>query len=166
VRSALTTLLSAAGFDAKAVRFIGFLPRGGTDRDAAVGEMAASDDATIFFEAPHRMKETLELLALRMPQRHVVIGRELTKLHEEILTGALAELSTEERDREWLGELAVAIAPGAREMAHVTPEMIDARIDEELARGRRSKDIAELIAIETGASKREVYERVIGKRQR
>jgi 16S rRNA (cytidine1402-2'-O)-methyltransferase len=164
--SALTTLLSASGFDAKAVRFIGFLPRAGTDREAAIALMASSADATIFFEAPHRMRETLELLAARMPRRQVVIGRELTKMHEELLAGELGTMATEEREREWLGEIAVAVAPDAVSKEEVTTETLDARIDEELARGRRSKDIAELLAVETGASKRAVYERVLAKRGR
>ncbi len=109
--SAVTTLLSIAGIDITSVRFIGFLPRAGTDRDHAIATISASSDATLFFEAPHRMAETLELLATRIPQRLIVIGRELTKMHEEVLVGLASEIAGAEASRPWLGEIAVVVAP-------------------------------------------------------
>jgi len=162
--SALTALLSVVGFEAKAARFIGFLPRGGRDRDDAVAEMAASSDATVFFEAPHRMTETLALLGERLPTRTLVIGRELTKLHEEVIVGSAEELARSEKDREWLGEIVAAVAPDTTERALPSGEDIDRRIDEELQKGRRAKEIAELVSLETGIAKREIYERVTARR--
>jgi 16S rRNA (cytidine1402-2'-O)-methyltransferase len=162
--SALTALLSVAGFEAKATRFVGFLPRATGERDAAIAVASGSSDATVFFEAPHRMGATLEALAASLGDRVIVIGRELTKVHEEILTGGARALLASEGSREWLGELVIAIAPADRERAEASREDIERRIDEELAKGKRVKEIAALVALETGASKRDVYELAVARR--
>jgi 16S rRNA (cytidine1402-2'-O)-methyltransferase len=156
--SALTALLSVAGFEAKAVRFVGFVSRQEGDRDREIAAAAATSDATVFFEAPHRMRETLAALARSMPDRSIVVGRELTKVHEEVLAGPAHELATREAEREWLGEIAVAIGPRSEEREVTSREAIIARVDAELGRGKSVKDVAAMVALETGASKREVYE--------
>jgi 16S rRNA (cytidine1402-2'-O)-methyltransferase len=118
----------------------------------------------VLFEAPFRMTALLEDLAAAMPDREAAVGRELTKVHEEFLRGALKDLAEEAKSREWLGELTVVLGPwegGGEEPAHVD---LDARIDEELAKGRRPKEIAEAMAMATGRPRREIYARVLARR--
>jgi len=104
-----------------------------------------------------------------MPLREAVVGRELTKLHEEVLRGTLASLAASADDREWLGEITVVIA-GAPDGEQTSTEMsqseLDRAIDEALAHGRRVKDIAEGLALRTGRPRRALYEQVLARRNR
>jgi 16S rRNA (cytidine1402-2'-O)-methyltransferase len=94
----------------------------------------------------------------------VVVARELTKLHEEAVRGTLEALAAE-GEREWLGEVTLVLGPAVVEEARALGEAeLDARIDAELGKGRRAKDVAEELALETGLSKREVYARVVARR--
>jgi 16S rRNA (cytidine1402-2'-O)-methyltransferase len=109
--SALTAILSVAGFRIRSVTFFGFLPKKQGERQRALDAMAVSNEASVFFEAPHRLSRTLSELAQRMPERMACIGRELTKLHEEILRGPLSELAVTFERRAPKGEFTVMIAP-------------------------------------------------------
>lgn len=162
--SAVTALLSVSGLDVRSMRFIGFLPRSGSERTEALVGMRSSRDVTVFFEAPHRMAETVELLGEVLGARTIVVGRELTKKFEEVLVARADELAAREASREWLGEIVVAVdARGEEAEAVVTESDVDARIAALRADGRRAKEIAEIVAMETGWSKRDVYARVIAK---
>ena len=89
--SALTTALSISGLKADRFMFLGFLPHK-KGRESLLAEIAVGDEASIFYESPHRIVKTLAVLARLMPDRRVGIGRELTKLHEEMLVGTPEEL--------------------------------------------------------------------------
>jgi 16S rRNA (cytidine1402-2'-O)-methyltransferase len=85
--SAIATVLSASGLSADRFLFLGFVPRKGADRTRLLARAATEEFTVLFYEAPNRVLELLEdLLALAGPMRRVTIGRELTKLHEEIGT--------------------------------------------------------------------------------
>ncbi|HTJ84540.1 MAG TPA: 16S rRNA (cytidine(1402)-2'-O)-methyltransferase [Polyangiaceae bacterium] len=163
--SAVTAALSASGYEARGFRFVGFLPRTGKDRAAALGRIASDTDAVVLFESPHRMTETLADLARIAPARRALVARELTKLHEELLEGELATLSAEHGTREWLGEITMVLSPTeARDAAPASIEDLDPRIDALLDEGRRTKEIAELLALESGLGRREIYERVAARK--
>jgi 16S rRNA (cytidine1402-2'-O)-methyltransferase len=161
--SAAIAALSVSGF-AGGFRFFGFLPRGGAERREALARVAATEEVVILFESPQRLGQTLGELALAMPERRAVVARELTKIHEEAVRGTLTQLATVER--EWLGEITLVLGPHvARREAALADDEIDRRIDAELARGRRAKDVADQLALETGSSKRDLYARVIARRR-
>ena len=162
--SAVMAAVSASGLVTGGFVFLGFLPRAVEERREAVARVRASEEAVVLFEAPFRMTALLEDLAEAMPAREAAVGRELTKVHEEFLRGTLKELAEEAKSREWLGELTVVLGPmegGAPEPEAVD---LDARIDEELAKGRRPKEIAEAMAMATGRPRREIYARVLARR--
>ncbi|HZF52423.1 MAG TPA: 16S rRNA (cytidine(1402)-2'-O)-methyltransferase [Polyangiaceae bacterium] len=162
--SAVMAAVSASGLVTGGFVFLGFLPRAGEERREAVARVRASEEAVVLFEAPFRMTALLEDLAEAMPAREAAVGRELTKVHEEFLRGTLKELAEEAKSREWLGELTVVLGPmegGAPEPEAVD---LDARIDEELAKGRRPKEVAEAMAMATGRPRREIYARVLARR--
>jgi 16S rRNA (cytidine1402-2'-O)-methyltransferase len=141
-------------------RFFGFLPR--SHRAPIIATIAGTPEPAILFESPERTADTLTELAAAMPGRAVAVARELTKLHEEIVRGTLASLEP----REWRGEIAIVLGawePDARG-DEISDVAIDERIDKELASGLHSKTIAERLAAWSGRPKREIYERVIARK--
>lgn len=165
--SAVMAAVSASGLMTGGFRFVGFLPRGGKERREVLALVASTPEAVVMFESPHRTAETLRDLAERAPRREAMVGRELTKLHEELLRGTTAELSAEER--EWRGEVTIVLGPaavgeGGAAAPGLSEEEIDARIDRELARGRRPKEIAAELSVELGVGRREIYGRVVARK--
>lgn len=149
-------LASDAGF-----RFLGFLPREGPDRGKALTTIAETPEPCVLFESPHRTAATLASLAEILPERRVAVARELTKMHEEIVRGTLAELAAD--PREWRGEIVLVLghhSPEARE-ATIDDAELDRRIDAGLAEGLHAKSLAERLAAASGRPKRDVYERVV-----
>jgi 16S rRNA (cytidine1402-2'-O)-methyltransferase len=118
--SAVATLLSASGLPADRYVFEGFLPHREGERRRRLRELAAERRTLVFFEAPHRIHQALADLQEVFGERRVVLGRELTKLHETILRGTAAEvaagLGTEVR-----GEITLVVA-GARGAARAADE--------------------------------------------
>lgn len=108
--SALTALASICGLPTDRFLFIGFLPQK-KRRSAVLDQIAASDITVFFYESPHRIVRTLRDLAARLGDRPIVLGRELTKLHETIYRGTASAIVTQfERGRSVKGEIVVAVA--------------------------------------------------------
>jgi 16S rRNA (cytidine1402-2'-O)-methyltransferase len=110
--SSLTALLSVAGVSTERFTFLGFLPHK-KGRETIFREIAASPYPAVFFESTHRILKALDQLAEFCPDRKLVIGRELTKLYEEVLRGTAASvkadlLSDPKRQK---GEFVVLVAP-------------------------------------------------------
>lgn len=159
--SAVLAALVASGLGTgSGFRFVGFLPREGTARREAIATVCATPEPVVLFESPERTAATLRDLADAMPERAAAVARELTKLHEEVLRGTLSELA---KTQEFRGEIAIVL--GAFEIAAhaeaIDDDAIDARIDDELAKGTHAKAAAERIAAWSGRPKRLVYERVV-----
>jgi 16S rRNA (cytidine1402-2'-O)-methyltransferase len=92
--SALTAALSVAGLPTDRFVFEGFLPARGGERQSALARLAGEERTVVLFEAPHRIAATLAELAHWFgPERAAVVARELTKLHESVYRGTLAELA-------------------------------------------------------------------------
>lgn len=109
--SALVTALSASGLSANEFTFAGFLPPKKSARRARLAELAKYKSTLIFYEAPHRIKETLADTRDVLGNRRAVIARELTKLHEEFLRGRLSEITSAAVERSLKGEMVLIIAP-------------------------------------------------------
>src|SRR5690606_25127975 len=106
--SAVLAALAASGLgSAKGFRFVGFLPRDGTARREAIAEIASNAAPVVLFESPERAQATLGELADAHPERRACVARELTKLHEELVRGTLAELAA--RTEPWRGEMALVL---------------------------------------------------------
>jgi 16S rRNA (cytidine1402-2'-O)-methyltransferase len=94
--SAVVTALSVAGMGADGFVFLGFAPRKGSERRAWMDRLAGTAaivPVAVFYEAPHRIRETLDELQARFGGLEVVVCRELTKAHEQIVRGRLGELA-------------------------------------------------------------------------
>jgi 16S rRNA (cytidine1402-2'-O)-methyltransferase len=106
--SAVTTALSVSGLKSDEFLFLGFLPRK-KDRARVLQEIAENSRATLFYESTHRIIKTLEQLESLIPERQVVLARELTKLHETIYRGTAVEVLEQLKNSPQKGEFVVII---------------------------------------------------------
>jgi 16S rRNA (cytidine1402-2'-O)-methyltransferase len=107
--SALITALAVAGLPTNDFLFAGFLPPKQLARRARLTELSAMPTTLIFYEAPHRIKQTLEDACAVLGRRQCVLARELTKLHEEFLRGSLLEVTERVKERDIKGEMVLLI---------------------------------------------------------
>ncbi len=122
--SAFATLVSVAGAGGKTLIFEGFLSPKPGRRRSRLKELLATGDAVVLYESPFRIVKLLTDLADIESERRVVIGRELTKLHEEIIEGTAAEMRDEFAGRSKVqGEFAVFVS--GRKIAQVSSETAD-----------------------------------------
>ena len=163
--SAVLAAVAASGIAGPRWGFEGFLPRSGRDRRERLARIAADDRATILFEAPTRLAATLrDLTAACGPDRQAAVCRELTKLHEQIARGTLAELSTAVADRTIpaRGEVAIVVSGRNEDAATVEPsgaglDVARARVAQLMAAGAARSDAARRVAAETGLPRRDLY---------
>lgn len=104
--SALGTLVSVAGIDMHEFLFLGFPPHK-KGRETFFKKVAVSECPVMYYESPHRLVKNLKLLVSFSPEHQVVIGRELTKFHEEVFRGPLTEAILHFDTKEVKGELTV-----------------------------------------------------------
>jgi len=160
--SAAVTALSASGLVNDAFRFIGFLPNKSKQREHALQKLAGDTATLVFYEAPHRIVETIDALLLAFgPERHVVLGRELTKLFETVHRCPLAEAPAwlaEDANRQ-RGEFVVLVegATAAGDDNDAEAERVLRILLEELP----LKQAAGLAAQITGQKKNALYERAL-----
>lgn len=154
--SAAITALSASGLPTDSFRFAGFLPAKPGQRRRALESLRDETATLVFYEAPHRIVETLEDIAAVMGEREVVVARELTKIHEEFLRGAAAVVAAELKSRPAVkGEITLLIAK-SEQPAQFEGSIRDAVEILERA-GVSRMDAMKQVARERGISKREVY---------
>ncbi|MGW3203017.1 16S rRNA (cytidine(1402)-2'-O)-methyltransferase [Streptomyces sp. NPDC001135] len=160
--SAVLTALALSGLPVDRFCFEGFLPRKAGERLSRLREVAGERRTLVYFEAPHRLDDTLAAMAeVFGAERRAAVCRELTKTYEEVRRGPLAELAR------WAaegvrGEITVVVE-GAPETG---PEELDA---EELVRrvrvreeaGERRKEAIAAVAVEAGVPKRVVFDAVV-----
>jgi 16S rRNA (cytidine1402-2'-O)-methyltransferase len=109
--SAVAAILSVSGFEAQRFVFEGFLPHRAAERRSRLRELRDETRTMVLLEAPHRIAATLEdIAAVFDAERPLVLGRELTKLHERVLRGTAAELVATLKRSRIRGEITLAIA--------------------------------------------------------
>ena len=154
--SALVTSLAASGLPADRFYFGGFLPAKPGQRQKAL-EAAKEVAATlIFYEAPHRILDTLAAVEQTLGNRPVVVARELTKVHEEILRGAAREVRATLAARESVkGEITLLIGRGSGVADDDTP--LGEAVESCMRQGMGRMEAIKTVAHRRGLSKREVY---------
>jgi 16S rRNA (cytidine1402-2'-O)-methyltransferase len=158
--SAVLSALSGAGLPTDAFRFCGFLPPKSGQRKKALEALRGEDCTLVFYEAPHRILDTLSDLSAVYSERPVVVARELTKLHEEFLRGTADEVRAQLAARPSVkGEIVLLIGKGAPVIAE-TP--VEDAVRELEQKGVPRMDAIKQVARERGLSKREVYSKVTG----
>jgi len=155
--STLTALLSIGGLPTDRFTFAGFLPARKNQRQLALHALKQEERTLVFFESPHRLLETLSDLEQICGDRQMVIGRELTKMFEEILRGRVSELYQRLQDRNIKGEVTLLVAgrdgPGPTEEPMSLAEEVQLLTRE----GFPLKEVAQVISERRGIPKREVY---------
>ena len=162
--SAALTALALSGLPTGRFTFEGFLARKGSERSRRLASLAGEERTMIFYESPHRTAATLaDFVQTFGADRRGTVSRELTKLHEEVRRGTLAELAEWAESERIRGEI-VIIVEGAQ--APETPEAQDVvqLVLARVAAGERLKAACAAVAAETGTSKRELYEAALAAR--
>jgi 16S rRNA (cytidine1402-2'-O)-methyltransferase len=90
--SAITAALSVAGYGGPGFTFLGYLPRKPGEIRRLLAALADDPRPAVAFESPYRVRKSLTLVAEVLPERHLTVGRELTKLHEQVLRGLAADV--------------------------------------------------------------------------
>ena len=122
--------------------------------------MADEQATLIFYEAPHRIAETLETVEHVLGPREVVVAREMTKLHEEFLRGRVAEVRRELTERELIkGEITLLIAKATEPLPDETP--LEEAVAALVRNGAPRMDAIKQVARQRGLSKRAVYDRLL-----
>lgn len=165
--SALTAVLSASGLPTDSFIFEGFLPAKKNARREKLASLREEERTLVFYEAPHRVRESLLDLLKILGDRAVVLGREVTKIHEEFLRGPVSQVIIEAKRREWRGEItlvvagAVRVRGGDRERDRDREGELRAEIQRLRGEGMRVKEIAEVLGENFSIPKKEVYRLVL-----
>lgn len=160
--SALLAALSASGLPNEEFLFAGFLPARSGERRRALERLRIEDRTIIFYEAPHRIEETLIEAREILGDRPACIAREVTKIHEEFRRGSLSELAASLADKPARGEITLLIGPVAaeeRSSLRDTSQSLADRVEELIRQARMDrKEALKLAAKERGISKRAAYQ--------
>lgn len=157
---ALITALISSGIDSKEFTFMGFLPLNKKLRKEKLQEIEKSTKTIILYEAPHKIKNTLEDLVNLTEERKIVLARELTKIHEEFITGTAKELV--EKINTPKGEFVIIIQANKENKLQSDIELLNnLSIEEHFVyyknKGLDKKEIIKQIAKDRKVNKNEIY---------
>ncbi|PHK95811.1 16S rRNA (cytidine(1402)-2'-O)-methyltransferase [Pseudoroseomonas rhizosphaerae] len=169
--NAAVMALTLSGLPPHPYLFHGFLPPREAARAAELGRLRAAERAglsatLIFYEAPHRLAETLAAMARHLGPRPAAVARELTKRFEEVRRGTLEALAAHYAANPARGEIVLVVGPPAAEAEAGAAEAgLDERLRAALAAGESLRDAAALVAAATGLPRKQVYARALALRQ-
>jgi 16S rRNA (cytidine1402-2'-O)-methyltransferase len=158
--SAVLTALAVSGLPVDRFTFEGFPPRRKGERNRALTELSREPRTMVFFESPHRTAATLAAMVEAFgADRRGAVCRELTKTHEEVVRGTLAELLAwaEGQEHGVRGEVTLVVAGASQKQHEHTPEELRELVAEAEADGLSRKDAIARVATETGVRRQEVY---------
>ncbi|MGE4518295.1 MAG: 16S rRNA (cytidine(1402)-2'-O)-methyltransferase [Desulfobacteraceae bacterium] len=159
--SALTALVSVAGLPTDRFAFFGFLPSRESSRNKILRDLEDCDYPVMFYESPRRILKTLNEIIAKTGDRDAVLGRELTKIHEEIIRGKLSEIFEVLSGRESVrGEIAFLVQ-GGKNTENKDFDIYEVVSEELMKTKLRPKQTAEKIAIEYNLKKNDVYEIIL-----
>jgi len=157
--SAAIAALTLAGLPTDRFIFLGFLPAKAKARSDAIGEFTAVRATLIVYESGPRLGDTLVALAEQLGPRDAAVVREISKLHEECVTGTLTELADRYAEATPKGEIVIVVGPPV-EAEPVSDEQLDAALDEALSRLTPSRAAAE-VATRLAVPRKRVYARAL-----
>ncbi|MGH9862593.1 MAG: 16S rRNA (cytidine(1402)-2'-O)-methyltransferase [Candidatus Acidiferrales bacterium] len=162
--TAFSAALAASGLPGDSFHFIGFLPARRTERRKALRALARESATVVFYEAPHRLADSLADMAAILGNRPAVLAREVTKLHEEFLRGHLEELTDAVKKRAPRGEFTVLVGPtdqAARPKPARASTSLRARVERlQKNKGLELKAALKIVARQLGLSRSEAYRRL------
>ena len=157
--SALISALVASGLETSSFRFFGFLPAKSGQRRTFLEQLKSAPETLVFYEAPHRIIETMrDLSTMFGSARRVVIARELSKVHEEFLRGSVQDLLEKLQAREVKGEITLMVEGYKDGTELAAPrKSLSARMKELMQEGADEKTALKSVAKEYEVSKSEAY---------
>lgn len=161
--TAITTALVYSGLDTSAFIFYGFLPKENKDKIKLMESLKDRGETIIFYEAPHRIYETLSFLKNNLGNRNISLCRELTKLHEEILRFGLDEAVEYYKDKVVKGEFVIVIQGKTKEEFEIDAKAkwegltVEEHIKKYIEAGISKKDAIKKTAKDRNLSKSEIY---------
>jgi len=150
--SAVVAALVASGLPAERFEFVGFLPRKRTDLQRLLDD---AEQTLLAFESPHRLGQTLAIVAEREPARQAVVCRELTKAHEEVRRGQASELAAHYAKAPARGEIVLVLAPATPKTGNEQAAI--AALRDLVEAGARKRAAASVVAALTGVPANELY---------
>lgn len=162
---AFVNALIASGFDTKEFSFIGFLPVNKKEKKDKLELIKNETRTLIFYEAPHKMRNTLEAFKEVFGNRRIVLARELTKIHEEFIRSTIEDVLEKE---EYKGEF-VILLEGAKEskqdilLKNLNELTLEEHYDKYEKEGFEKKEIIKKIAKDRNVSKNEIYQYFLNK---
>lgn len=155
--NAAVAAVAASGLEAGRWIFEGFLPVPKKERAARLDEIKNLPHALVFYEAPHKIKQTLCDLHSALGERQAALCRELTKLHEEIIRGTLGELARYYDNAEPRGEFVIVVEGAGVKPAEFTTEQAVELAKQLVDGGEKLSEACREAAKITGIPKREIY---------
>lgn len=153
------TALSASGLSTERFVFEGFLPASNQERQQRLESLQAESRTLIFYEAPHRLRQTLQDLAAGLgEERTIVLARELTKLHEEFWRGTIGEAIAHYTQHEPKGEFTLVVAGTQVESPVLSEDALKDELQQIMARGISRSQAARQLAQQTKLSRRQLYQ--------
>ena len=160
--SAGISALVASGLVAHDYYFVGFLNAKSAKRKLELKALYQRKETIVFYESPHRIKETLEMLAELYPNRQMVLARELTKKHEEYLRGTPSEIL--EVVDTLKGEMVIILEGNSNPLTDVVVDLnsdtLHNHYQYSIDKGLSDKDAIKQVAVDRGISKRDVYQEI------
>ncbi|SDB33876.1 16S rRNA (cytidine1402-2'-O)-methyltransferase [Ruminococcaceae bacterium FB2012] len=155
--TAAMSAVAVSGLDTSRFQFEGFLPVPNKQRHLRLAAVKDSTATLIFYEAPHKLRGTLDDLLSFLGDRKISLCRELTKLHEEVIRTTLSEAVLYYRDKEPRGEYVLVVQGAAEASSAGTIEEALEQVKALVDKGMRGADACKQVAAATGFSKGELY---------
>lgn len=166
--NAALTALIAGGLPCDTFAFVGFLPRDSKRLRNSLKSWAQFPHTMIFYESPHRLKQTLKAMHTEWGNRGVVLARELTKKYEEFARGSIADCLQDVEERGAQGEYCLIVAGYDGSEVHRTTESerpaesaLHEAVLQQIADGLTEKEAIKLVALHFGIPKRDVYNQYV-----
>jgi 16S rRNA (cytidine1402-2'-O)-methyltransferase len=155
--SAPVAALVASGLPTDRFVYLGYLPRKAKQRVRYLGEVQSLPYTLVFLETPHRLVAALMDIQTVLGDRQIAVARELTKLHEDIFRGTIAEAAACFGEKPVRGEITLVVA-GASQQAPKWPyELVESALCEGLTGGESPAKIARDVAVKSGWTRRQLY---------
>ena len=162
--SAVLAFLAAAGLPTDRFQFVGFAPRKAGERADAVAAWCGYVGTTVAYESPQRVRALVDAIAAHDPERALVVGRELTKRHEEFIAGAAREVAAQLATHTQLkGEVVVGVRGAARQV-QASDAAVEGWVTALAATSLRTKEAAALLARQLGVRQQDAYAQLLAAR--
>jgi 16S rRNA (cytidine1402-2'-O)-methyltransferase len=159
--------LVSSGLPTDAFLYLGYLPRKPQERSRLLAGVSSLPYTLVFLEAPHRLLQALEDLQAHLGDRQIAVGRELTKLHEEIFRGSLSLARQHFHENPPRGEFTLVVAGKPEGQPRWSEEQLNTELQRQVTSGEPASRLAARLVKPSGWSRREIYQlllKIQGKR--